>query len=105
MRNAAAVIVAALAASATTTLPAQAISRYESMRLSCAEAQSRIRDEGAVILRYKSARVANLTLYARYVAHGGWCQTSEYAKLEVVPTADTPACRVLKCFPKVYPFD
>ena len=90
---------------AATALPAHAISRYNSMRLSCDEAQSRIKDEGAVILRYQSKRVQGLPLYDRYVAHGGYCQPSEYAKLEVVPTADTNRCRVLKCMPKVFPFD
>lgn len=95
-------ITAALVAS---TLPAHAISRYESMSLTCASAQQRIQNEGAVILRYQSKRVANLTLFDRYVAHGGWCETNEYAKLEVVPTADNDACRVLKCFPKIHRFD
>lgn len=90
---------------AATALPAHAISRYNSMQLSCEAAQDRIQDEGAVILRYQSKRVKGLPLYDRYVAHGGFCQTNEYAKLEVVPTADTNRCRVLKCMPKVFPFD
>lgn len=90
---------------AATALPAQAISRYNSMQLSCDQAQSRIQREGAVILRYQSKRVQGLPLYDRYVAHGGFCPADQYAKLEVVPTADTNRCRVLKCMPKVFPFD
>jgi len=90
---------------AAVALPAQAISRYNSTQMSCGEAQSRIQQEGAVILRYRSARNPSLPLYDRYVAHGGWCQPGEYAKLEVVPTADTKRCRVLKCMQKTYPFD
>jgi hypothetical protein len=90
---------------AATALPAHAISRYNSMQLSCEAAQDRIQDEGAVILRYQSKRVKGLPLYDRYVAHGGFCQTNEYAKLEVVPTADTNRCRVLKCMPKEFPID
>ncbi len=89
-----------------TALPAHAISRYNSMQMSCDEAQSRIQEEGAVILRYRSARNPSLPLYDRYVAHGGYCQPGEYAKLEVVPTADTNRCRVLKCMQRTYyPFD
>ena len=89
-----------------TALPAQAISRYNSMQMSCGEAQSRIQQEGAVILRYRSARDPSLPLYDRYVAHGGYCQRGEYAKLEVVPTADTRSCRVLRCMQRTfYPFD
>ena len=83
-------------------LPAQAISRYNSMQLSCDQAQDRIQDEGAVILRFRSARNPGLPLYDRYVANGRYCQADEYAKLEVVPTADTRGCRVLKCMPKTY---
>ncbi len=89
-----------------TALPAQAISRYNSMQMSCGEAQSRIQREGAVILRYRSARDPSLPLYDRYVAHGGYCQRGEYAKLEVVPTADTRSCQVLRCMQRTYhPFD
>ena len=90
---------------AASVLPAQAISRYNSMQMSCGEAQSRIAEEGAVILRYRSARDPSLPLYDRYVAHGGFCVHGEFAKLEVVPTADTPQCRVLRCFPRTFPFD
>lgn len=90
---------------AASVLPAQAILRYNSMEMSCGEAQSRIRQEGAVILRYRSARNPSLPLYDRYVAHDGWCDRGEFAKLEVVPTADTKQCRVLRCFPRTYPFD
>lgn len=89
-----------------TALPAHAISRYNSTQMSCGEAQSRIQEEGAVILRYRSARNPSLPLYDRYVAHGGYCRPGEYAKLEVVPTADTNRCRVLKCMQRTYyPFD
>lgn len=84
------------------TLPAQAISRYESMSMSCDQAQARIAREGAVILRYKSQRDPSLQLYDRYVESARWCAVGEYAKLEVVPTADTRSCPVLRCFQKTY---
>lgn len=99
MRNA--IIIVSLAAS---ILPANAISRYNTQTMQCDTVQSRVRSEGAAILRYKSKRT-NMTLYDRYVAHGGYCDVDEYAKLEVVPAKDTNRCRVLKCMPRAFPFD
>lgn len=95
------IIAVSLAAS---ILPANAISRYNTQQMQCHAVQQRVRAEGAAILRYRSPRT-NMTLYDRYVAHGGYCDVDEYAKLEVVPTADTRRCRVLKCMPRVFPFD
>ncbi|MGB3501323.1 MAG: hypothetical protein WBA44_06850 [Mesorhizobium sp.] len=95
------IIAACLAA---TVLPASAISRLNTQTMQCENVQRRVQSEGAAILRYKSPRT-NMTLYDRYVAHGGFCDTDEYAKIEVVPTADTPRCRVFKCMPRIDPFD
>lgn len=89
---------------AASVLPASAISRYNTTGMQCDEVQYRVQREGAAILRYKSKRT-NMTLYDRYVAHGGYCDVDEYAKLEVVPAADTNRCRVLKCMPRMRPFD
>ena len=87
---------------ATVTTPAAAISRYETARLSCDQAQSRIANEGAVILRYRSERNPSLPLYDRYVAHGGFCEPNEYAANAYVPTADTKSCFVLVCKSRVF---
>lgn len=81
---------------------AQAISRYEIAGMSCGRVQETVRAEGAVILRYPSPRNPSLTLYDRYVAHGGFCQIDEEAAAAFVPTADTPGCRVLKCRPLIF---
>lgn len=81
---------------------AQAISRYEIAGMSCGRVQGIVRAEGAAILRYPSPRNPSLTLYDRYVAHGGFCQAEEEAAAAFVPTADTPSCRVLKCQPVVF---
>ncbi len=89
---------------AATMLPAHAISRYNTTSMQCDEVQYKVRSEGAAILRYKSKRT-NMTLYDRYVAHGGYCDIDEYAKIEVVPASDTNRCRVLKCMPRVHIFD
>jgi hypothetical protein len=77
--------------------PAHAISRYNSMSMSCAAARDRIAEEGAVILRYHSARHPNLRLYDRYVSNGGMCDMGQGAVVDTVPTRDNPRCVVLKC--------
>jgi len=76
---------------------AQAISRYNSMSMSCEAARAAIQQEGAVILRYTSKRVANLPLYGRYVRAGNQCANGEIAERATVPTADDAQCRVLIC--------
>lgn len=77
--------------------PAFAISRYQSPSLACEQARDIIRREGAVILRYPSERVPNLTRYDRYVRDSRYCDSNEYADWTTVPTRDNPRCRVLAC--------
>ena len=77
--------------------PAHAISRYNSMSMSCAAAQDRVAREGAVILRYHSARHPNLQLYNRYVVDDRFCAMGEGTAVDTVPTTDNPQCVVLKC--------
>jgi hypothetical protein len=79
------------------SLPAHAISRYNSQGMSCARIQAVVRSEGAVILRYSSARNPSLPLYDRYVAHDGYCEFNEYAEWEWVPAKDTRSCPVRAC--------
>jgi hypothetical protein len=88
------------------TFPAHAISRYNSMDMSCAAARDHIAREGAVILRYRSARHPSLTLYDRYVRDGGFCATSLTTEPAYVPTADLRQCFVgYRCVPIVVPND
>jgi hypothetical protein len=79
------------------SLQAHAISRYNSLSMSCERAQAVVRQEGAAILRYHSTRNPSLPLYDRYVANGSYCQIDEYARLDYVPTSDAANCPVLKC--------
>lgn len=79
------------------SLPAHAISRYDSQSLTCNQAQSIVDGEGAAILRYRSERNPSLPLYDRYVRNRAFCQLSEYAASDWVPTADTRSCPMLKC--------
>ncbi|SMD08524.1 hypothetical protein [Rhizobium sp. RU36D] len=82
------------------TGPALAISRYQSSSLTCEGARQAIRSEGAVIIRYPSKRVGNMTLYDRYVVNSDFCDPNEYAERAYVPTSDSPRCPVLACEPK-----
>ncbi|MEI9411647.1 hypothetical protein [Mesorhizobium salmacidum] len=76
---------------------AQAISRYEPMRLSCGKVQSTITRQGAVILRYQSTRVPGLPLYDRYVQSQQFCTMGEVRTRAYVLTADTKSCPVYIC--------
>jgi hypothetical protein len=84
----------ALALSAGT---AQAISRYESTKLSCARIHGIINAQGAAIMRYPSTRVPGLVLYDRYVRNGTLCMVGEAATLRYIPAADTKRCPVYAC--------
>lgn len=95
------ILLAALVLSVT-AFEAQAISRYEIGNMSCGRVQGIVRADGAAILRYRSTNNPSLTLYDRYVAHGGYCQIDEEATADFVPTADTGSCLVLKCRPHVF---
>ncbi|TPK40281.1 hypothetical protein FJ492_21110 [Mesorhizobium sp. B2-5-4] len=76
---------------------AQAISRYDPTRMSCGKIQSTIARQGAVILRYPSARVPGLPLYDRYVQSQQFCTMGEVRTRAYVPSADTRSCPVYIC--------
>jgi hypothetical protein len=84
-------------AAATLAEPAAAISRYNSTALTCDQVRQRVINERAVILRYPSTRVKNMTLYDRYVTRNAQCAPHEYAERAYVPTRDTDRCPVLNC--------
>ena len=75
---------------------AHAISRYETLRMTCGEVQAVLRNEGAAILRYRSKRTG-VPLYGRYVYTSFFCDISQYADWKYVPTADDPNCQVKQC--------
>ena len=76
---------------------ANAISRYQTMRMSCAQVQATLNREGAVILRWQSRNTPGLPLYGRYVSDGRFCKLGEVTDFESVPTADDPSCDVKQC--------
>ena len=89
----------ALMIALSVTGPAFAIERINTPQTSCAAIQSVIQRDGAAILRYPSERVANYTLYDRYVAGDRFCRRDERAEPASVPSADGASCRVLLCEP------
>ena len=91
MRIAIALLAAMVAAS-----PAGAISRYNAANLSCGEAKSIVRSEGAAILRFRST-YANVPRYGRFVKSNYYCASSERAETTFIPTADTKSCPLLEC--------
>lgn len=89
----------ALAILVSLTGQGHAISRYQSMRMTCDEVRSTIREEGAVILRWQSKTVANLPRYDRFVSNSRFCSSNEITTFASVPTKDSRACTVKKCEP------
>jgi hypothetical protein len=84
---------------ASVASPALAISRYNSLNFTCGQAQATINRERAVIMRYPSSRVRNMTLYDRFVADSNSCDTGYYAYQDYLPTKDRPDCPVYICRP------
>ncbi|MEP9396467.1 hypothetical protein [Mesorhizobium sp. KR2-14] len=76
---------------------AQAISRYDSMNMTCTQVQSAIEQEGAVVLRFRSPRDASIERYDRFVRDRRFCKHNERAETTMVPTADRKACAVREC--------
>lgn len=76
---------------------AQAISRYQTMSMSCDQVQEAVDADGAAILRWRSTRTPGLPLYGRYVSDSSFCKADEVAVFASVPTRDDRSCTVRKC--------
>jgi hypothetical protein len=79
------------------SLPASAIERVNTNKLSCVKVQTKLIQNGAAILRYPSKRNPSLTLYDRYVGDSRYCPLDEIGKWTSVPAKDTRSCRVIAC--------
>lgn len=80
------------------TAPALAISRVDTLGLSCAQVQNVVRSEGAAILRYPSERNPGHILYDRYVRNRHSCLLGQLTERDFIPAADTRSCVVLRCY-------
>ena len=63
---------------------AYAITRYNSISMSCAKVQETILRDGAAIMRWRSAR-NGMQLYGRYVADGSFCESSTLPEWQSIP--------------------
>jgi hypothetical protein len=81
------------------SLPANAISRYNSTTMSCDEVKGTIRQDGEAIMRYNSPRNPSLQLDGRYVRNDLFCRQSERAETVFIPSADRRSCPVYECKP------
>jgi hypothetical protein len=78
--------------------PARAISRYNAATMTCAEVQSRIQAEGAVVMHFRSSTNPSMQRFGRFVAGGGSCKAGTTAAFSAsIPTADTNSCAVKEC--------
>lgn len=76
--------------------PADAISRYSALQLSCGEITAIIRRDGAAIFRYPSPRRTGMTLYDRYVRNGGYCARHQSLEKVYIPS-ESGQCLVQHC--------
>lgn len=76
---------------------ANAISRYTSTSMNCAEIKATLQSEGAAILQWRSTRDPSLPLYGRFVANRRYCQPEQVAETTFVPSRDAKSCLVRKC--------
>ncbi|WP_426232047.1 hypothetical protein [Pararhizobium sp. DWP3-4] len=78
-------------------LPTAAIDRLNAQDYSCDGVNEQVKADGAVIVRYPSKRPPGLTLYDRYVADVGFCESDELLQSTAISTRDgmcsLSACR------------
>lgn len=83
---------AALGLAIIWSLPAEAQARRaNSTSMTCAQVQNMIAQRGAVVMN------TGPNTFDRYVSGRGFCQISEYARADNVPTKDNPKCQVRRC--------
>lgn len=86
-----------LGASLLAATQAHAISRYNSLSMTCAQANETAMREGAVILRYPSQRVRGLILFERAVRDRNQCTNQEIVERRFVSTSDMQRCPIKAC--------
>ncbi len=86
---------ASLALAAAILLPAVSADaqsrRPDTRQMTCAQVQDLINSRGGVVLS------TGQRTFDRYVAHGGFCLSTEIAVRERIRTRDTKSCRVRTC--------
>jgi hypothetical protein len=72
-------------------------SRMNATGMSCGEIQTRIRDQGAVVLRFPSSKDGSRMMFGRYVSGAQYCSADEMVAAASVPTSDNKSCPVHMC--------
>lgn len=78
--------------------PALADPAYTITNMGCSEVQAAIRDQGSVLLRWRSRN--GMPLYGRYVSDRRFCRSGEIISFASVPAGDR-MCSVRKCVYKI----
>ncbi|MTI16418.1 hypothetical protein E1162_04095 [Rhodobacteraceae bacterium RKSG542] len=82
----------ALALIATVAMPlAASADNLDTRHMSCSQAQSYVQHEGSTLL------FTGDQLYNRYVANGYYCNPTEQAVSQSVPTLDSNTCHIDVC--------
>lgn len=76
---------------------ASAVSRYQTMSMSCARVQAALNADGAAILHHPARNNPSLDLFDRYVRDRTFCTSTQRTQRVSVPAADTRSCSVNKC--------
>jgi hypothetical protein len=75
-----------------------AISRHQSVSMSCANIKGIIASEGAAIFRW--TQPPNIDRFGKFVRNGAYCFIGEEVKYAYIPSADNSKCPVLECQPE-----
>ena len=81
-----------------TATASQAVSRFTSTSLTCAEIQAKIRIERQAILAWKDPKT-NLPRYGLYIANRSVCLPGYGTDRTYVPASDKNSCLVKRCIP------
>ena len=79
--------------------PASAIERLQTATRSCAEIQSYVRANRAVIVQYPAAQRSAGLLYDRAVANSDVCLGNGFGEQSYVPSRDKRNCAIWVCRP------
>ncbi|MFI0848269.1 hypothetical protein [Mesorhizobium sp. IMUNJ 23232] len=76
--------------------PANAVSRYDTQRMSCVNIQAALDRDSPAILRFQSKQSPGVPIYNLYVGSREDCEALRVPRTRSVPAADGP-CQVIQC--------
>jgi hypothetical protein len=81
----------------TTALPAVAINRYNSERLTAKQIHHILSRQHAAIFRYRAPHTRGVTMFDRFVKNAFYCPNSDLTELVKVPARYGKFARVERC--------